>query len=197
VTGAPVRRPGRRSGPTESRGEILAAARRLFAERGYDGATMRAIAQQAGVDAALVHHFFGTKEQVFVAALELPFQPADVLPQMIAAGPRSEVGERFVRLFLTLWREPQGRAPVLALMRSAATNEQAAEMVRQFVTSALLGRLADLLGVPRLRILAAASQLVGLVMLRYVIGVEPLASAGEEEIVQLIAPAIQRYLDGG
>jgi hypothetical protein len=116
---------------------------------------------------------------------------------MIAAGPRSEVGERFVRLFLTLWREPQGRAPVLALMRSAATNEQAAEMVRQFVTSALLGRLADLLGVPRLRILAAASQLVGLVMLRYVIGVEPLASAGEEEIVQLIAPAIQRYLDGG
>jgi AcrR family transcriptional regulator len=197
VTGAPVRRPGRRAGPTESRGEILAAARRLFAERGYDGATMRAIAQQAGVDAALVHHFFGTKEQVFVAALELPFQPADVLPQMIAAGPRSEVGERFVRLFLALWREPQGRAPVLALMRSAATNEQAAEMVRQFVTSALLGRLADLLGVPRLRILAAASQLVGLVMLRYVIGVEPLASAGEEEIVQLIAPAIQRYLDGG
>jgi AcrR family transcriptional regulator len=197
VTGAPVRRPGRRSGPTESRGEILAAARRLFAERGYDGATMRAIAQQAGVDAALVHHFFGTKEQVFVAALELPFQPGDVLPQMIAAGPREEVGERFARLFLTIWRDPQGRAPMLALMRSATTNEQAAEMLRQFVTKALLGRLADLLEVPRLRLVVAASQLVGLVMLRYVVGVEPLASAGEEEIVQLIAPTIQRYLDGG
>jgi AcrR family transcriptional regulator len=194
---ATTRRPGRRSGPTESRGEILAAARRLFAERGYDGATIRAIAQEAEVDAALVHHFFGTKEQVFVAALELPFQPAEVLPQMIAAGPREEVGERFVRLFLTLWREPEGRAPVLALLRSAATNEQAAEMVRQFVTSALLGRLADLLGVPRLRILAAASQLIGLVMVRYVVRVEPLASAGEEEIVELIAPTIQRYLDGG
>ena len=77
MSNAPARRPGRRSGPTVSRGDILAAARRLFAERGYDGATIRAIAQEAGVDAALVHHFFGTKEHVFVAAMELPFSPAE------------------------------------------------------------------------------------------------------------------------
>jgi AcrR family transcriptional regulator len=194
---ATTRRPGRRTGPTESRGEILAAARRLFAERGYDGATIRGIAQLAGVDAALVHHFFGTKERVFVAAMELPFQPAELRPQLVAAGPREQLGERFVRLFLTLWRDPESRAPVLAMLRSATTNEQAAEMMRQFVTAALLGRLAESLEVPRLWITAAASQLIGLVMLRYVIGVEPLASAGEEEIVQLIAPTIQRYLDGG
>jgi len=193
---ATTRRPGRRPGSTDSRGEILAAARQLFAERGYDGATIRGIAQAAGVDAALVHHFFGTKEQVFVAAMELPFQPAEVLPQLLASGRREELGERLVRLFLTVWRDPTGRAPVLALLRSATTNEQAAGMMRQFVTATLLGRLADSLQVPRLRITAAAAQLVGVVMLRYVIGVEPLASAGEEEIVRLIAPTIQRYLDG-
>ncbi|HEX6493490.1 MAG TPA: TetR family transcriptional regulator, partial [Candidatus Dormibacteraeota bacterium] len=125
MTGA--RRPGRRSGPTVSRGDILAAARGLFAERGYDGATIRAIAQEAGVDAALVHHFFGTKEQVFVAAMELPFQPAELLPQILG-GPREQLGERFVRTFLALWRDPDRRAPILALLRSATTNEQAAEM---------------------------------------------------------------------
>jgi len=195
VSDAPARRPGRRSGPTVSRGDILAAARRLFAERGYDGATIRAIAQEAGVDAALVHHFFGTKEQVFVAAMELPFQPADLLPQLVG-GPREQVGERFVRLFLALWRDPERRAPVLALLRSATTNEQAAEMIRQFVTEALLTRVAGALGVPPLRVTAAASQLIGLAMVRHLIGVEPLASADEEEIVRLVAPTIQRYLDG-
>jgi AcrR family transcriptional regulator len=195
MSGVTGRRPGRRSGPTESRGEILAAARRLFADHGYDGATIRAIAREAGVDAALVHHFFGTKERVFVAAMELPFEPSEVLPQLVAAGPREELGERLVRLFLAIWHDPRRRDPLLALIRSAATNEQAAEMLRQFVTSALLGRLADTLGVPRLPILAAASQLVGLAMLRHVIGVEPLASADEEEIVRLVAPTIQGYLD--
>jgi AcrR family transcriptional regulator len=193
--GAAGRRPGRRSGPTESRGEILAAARRLFAEHGYDGATVRSIARDAGVDAALVHHFFGTKEQVFVTALELPFQPSDLLPRVVAAGPREELGERLVRVFLDVWRDPARRAPLLALIRSATTNQRAAEMVRQFVTSALLGRLAELVGVPRLRLLAAVSQLIGLALLRHVIGVEPLASAEEEEIVRLVAPTIQRYLD--
>ena len=194
MSGAPVRRPGRRSGPTVSRGDILAAARRLFAERGYDGATIRAIAQEAGVDAALVHHFFGTKEQVFVAAMELPFSPAELVPGLVA-GPREQLGERFVRLFLALWRDPEGRAPVLALLRSATTNTQAAEMIRQFVTEALLTRLAGALDIPPLRVTAAASQLVGMAMLRYLIGVEPLASADEEEIVNLVAPVIQRYLD--
>jgi AcrR family transcriptional regulator len=194
VAGTPGRRPGRRAGPTESRADILAAARRLFAERGYDGATIRAIAQEAGVDAALVHHFFGTKEQVFVAAMELPFQPADLLPQLVG-GPREQVGERFVRVFLALWRDPERRAPVLALLRSATTNEQAAEMIRQFVTEALLTRLAGALDISPLRVTAAASQLVGMAMLRYLVGVEPLASADEEEIVRLVAPTIQRYLD--
>ena len=196
VAGTPGRRPGRRAGPTESRADILGAARGLFAERGYDGATIRAIAQEAGVDAALVHHFFGTKEQVFVAAMELPFQPADLLPQLVG-GPREQVGERFVRVFLALWRDPERRAPVLALLRSATTNEQAAEMIRQFVTEALLTRLAGALDISPLRVTAAASQLVGLAMLRYLVGVEPLASADEEEIVHLVAPTIQRYLDGG
>ncbi len=155
---------------------------------------MRAIALEAEVDAALVHHFFGTKEQVFVAALELPFRPTELLPQLLT-GPREETGERFVRAFLAVWRDPAARAPALALLRSATTNAQAAAMIRQFITAALLGPLAGALGVPRLRVAAAAAQLVGLVMLRYVLEIEPLASASEEEIVGLIAPVIQRHLD--
>ena len=156
---------------------------------------MRAIAQEAGVDAALVHHFFGTKEQVFVAAMELPFQPADLLPQLVG-GPREQVGERFVRLFLALWRDPERRAPVLALLRSATTNEQAAEMIRQFVTEALLTRVAGALGVPPLRVTAAASQLIGLAMVRYVVRVEPLASAPPAEVARWLGPTVQRYLAG-
>jgi AcrR family transcriptional regulator len=192
----PGRRPGRRAGPTESRGDILAAARLLFAERGYDGATIRGIAGRAGVDAALVHHFFGTKEGVFVEAMGFPVQPSTFIAELIASGPREQLGERLVRVFLGLWRDPERRAPVLGLLRSATTNEQAAEMLREFVTSALLGRLADGIGVPRLRLCAAAAQMMGMVMLRYVIGVEPLASADEEEVVTLLAPTIQGYIDG-
>lgn len=192
----PARRPGRRAGPTESRGEILAAARQLFAERGYDGATIRGIAARAGVDAALVHHFFGTKEGVFVEAMGFPVQPSAFVPELIASGPREQLGERLVRVFLALWRDPEERAPVLGLLRSATTNEQAAEMLREFVTSALLGRLAESTGVPRLRLCAAAAQMLGMVMLRHVLGVEPMASADEEEIVALLGPTIQGYIDG-
>ncbi len=189
-------RTGRRPGATETRAEILDAARRLFGEKGYDAATIRGIAREAQVDPALVHHFFGTKEQVFVAAMELPFEPAEALPRVLEGG-IDGAGERAVRFFLSIWRDPDGRAPFLALLRGAATNEQAAAMMREFISAALLGRVAEELDVPRLRITAAASQLIGLAMLRYVVGVEPLASADEEAVVAMVAPAVQRYLEGG
>jgi AcrR family transcriptional regulator len=174
---------------------VLAAARALFAEKGYDAATIRGIAAEAGVDAALVHHFFGSKDKVFVAAMQLPLQPAEIIPSVLEAGPREEVGERLVRFFLRIWDDPQTRAPFLALLRSAVTQERAAKMFREFVAAALLGPVADRLQVPRLRITVAAAQLVGIVMLRHVLELEPMASAEQEEIVDLVAPAIQRYLD--
>ncbi|MFI6499770.1 TetR family transcriptional regulator [Nonomuraea typhae] len=186
------RRPGRRPGSADTRGEILAAARTVFAEKGFDKATVRGIARRAQVDPALVHHYFDTKEGMFAEAMQLPINPDEVVPAILE-GPREEVGERLVRLLLRLTAENEARQPVIALLRSAMTNEQALAMVREFITNALLYRVADGLGVPHLRIEAAFSQMVGLILARYVLQLEPLASADDEELVALIAPTIQRY----
>jgi AcrR family transcriptional regulator len=188
-------RSGRRPGSVDTRATILDSARRAFSERGYDAVTVRAIAADAGVDAALVHHYFGTKESVFVAALQLPFDPAAVAPLVLSGDPAG-LGERLVRMLLSVWSTPQTREPILALVRSATTNEQAATLLREFVTRALLGRIAPAIDGPdrELRVAGAASQLVGLALLRYVVRVEPLASATDDEVVALVAPNVQRYL---
>jgi AcrR family transcriptional regulator len=187
-------RTGRRPGQTETREHILAAARNQFGERGYDGATIRGIAAEAGVNPALVHHFFGSKEQVFAAALELPIDPSAVLA-VVLGGPSDSVGERILRLFISLWREPATRTPFLALVRSVSTNAQAAAMMRQFIERVMLARVADALGVPKLRLTALISHVMGIAMMRYIVGVEPLASADEDELVALVAPVIQQYID--
>ncbi|GAA0932689.1 TetR/AcrR family transcriptional regulator [Nonomuraea longicatena] len=187
------RRPGRRPGSADTRGEILAAARNVFAEKGFDKATVRGIAREAKVDPALVHHYFDTKERMFVEAMQLPVDPDLVLPTVLD-GPREEVGERLARLILRLLAEPEARQPVLALIRSAMTNEQAVTMVREFMTHALLYRIADGLGVSHLRMELTFAQLFGVIMGRHVLRLEPLASADEEELVALLAPTIQRYL---
>ncbi|XVQ10375.1 TetR family transcriptional regulator [Spirillospora sp. CA-255316] len=187
------RGPGRRPGPTETREAILAAARELFAEKGYDGASLRAIARAAGVDPALVHHFFGNKEGVFVQAMRFPIDPGELVPRILAA-PRDRLGETMVRTFLEVWDDEDRRAPILAMLRSAMTNEQAAVMMRQFVSAALFRRAADIHQIPMLRINAAVGQMIGVALLRYVLKAEPIASATDEELVELIAPAVQHYL---
>lgn len=186
-------RPGRRPGSADTRGEILAAARKVFAEKGFDKATIRGIARAAGVDPALVHHYFETKDGVFVAAMRLPFDPAVVIP-MIVNGPRDKVGERLVRFILTMTGDPNAREHVLGLLRTAVVNEQGVAMVREFFSSAVLGRVGAELGVPQIRMQTAFSQMLGMVVARHIIRIEPLASAGTEELVELLAPTIQRYL---
>jgi AcrR family transcriptional regulator len=141
-----------------------------------------------------VHHYFGSKEQVFVAAMELPFDPAELLPQVLAGDP-AELGERLARMFLGLWESEEFRTPMLGMVRSAFTSEQGATMLREFVGSALLARLSQAVGpVDPSRVQAAAAQMVGVVMLRHVVRLEPLASASVDEIVVLVAPTLQRYL---
>jgi AcrR family transcriptional regulator len=190
------RGPGRPADGGDRRTAILAAAREQFAATGYSAASVRGIARQAGVDPALVHHYFGTKEDVFLAAMELPFQPGEMLPQVLEGDPAG-LGERLVRLFLGVWDQPGFRSPMLGMLRSAMTGEQGATMLREFVGSALLGRVAQAVGpVDPLRLQAAAAQMVGVVILRHVVRMEPLASADEDEIVALIAPTVQRYLLG-
>ncbi|WP_371782188.1 TetR/AcrR family transcriptional regulator [Streptosporangium subroseum] len=188
------RRPGRRPGTADTRGQILAAARETFSEKGFDKATIRGIARQAGVDPALVHHYFTSKEGMFVAAMELPINPANVIPTILA-GPREEIGERLVRFILTMTADAEARQPVLALVRTAMTNERMVVMIREFMTQALLNRVAEILEIPPLRMQVAFAQMFGVVLMRYVVELEPLASIDIEELVELLAPTIQRYLD--
>ncbi|HEX4816116.1 MAG TPA: TetR family transcriptional regulator [Nonomuraea sp.] len=189
------RRAGRRPGSADTRGEILAAARRVFAEKGFDKATVRGIAREAKVDPALVHHYFDTKEGMFAAAMQLPVSPETVIP-VLMEGPREEIGERLVRLILSVTAAPETREPMVALIRSAMTNEQAAVMFREFISNALLFQVADRLEVPHLRIEAAFSQMFGVIMARYVLRLEPMATADPEDLVALLGPTIQRYFTG-
>lgn len=159
---------------------------------------MRAIGRVAGVDAALLHHYFGTKDQLFLAALELPVDPRAVVAHALA-GDRATVGERVAGFVLTLWEQPGVLDRMLALIRAAATAEQVAQLMRGFVTVELIARIAAELDVeqPELRAELMFSQIVGLAMARYVVKVEPLASATREELLPLLAPTFQNYLTAG
>jgi len=186
---------GRRPGQNETREAILEAAKQRFASQGYDGATVRAIASDAGVNAALLNHFFGSKQQLFAAAMDLPINPAEIVP-LILDGPHEQVGERLVRMFLSVWSNPVTRAPFLALLRSATTNDEFAATLRQFMEQAVFAKVAEAKGIPRVRVAAAAAQMMGVALLRYIVAVPPLADASDEELVTLIAPVIQHYFDG-
>lgn len=159
---------------------------------------MRAIARAADVDPALVHHYFTGKEQLFVAAMELPFDPAETIPHVMSgAQSPEEIADRLVRLFFSIWGDEHTRAPMLALLRSATGTATGAEVLRPFVEQALLARIVERLpALPdaALRVSLASSHLVGIALLRYVVRVEPLASAGEEEVIALVSPAIRLHL---
>src|SRR5919204_3829572 len=135
-----IPRTGRRPGASGSRERILTAARSRFARDGYDGATIRGIADAARVDAALVMHFFGSKEHLFVEAMRFPEDPARFVPVIVGPG-ITGLGERLTAFFLELWDGPNGRQ-FIALVRSVATNEKAAEMMRQFISREVLARVA-------------------------------------------------------
>lgn len=188
---------GRRPGHSGSRDAILDAARREFAEHGYEGATMRAIARGAEVDAALIHHFFGSKEGVFAATVEDAMQHAGAIGDIVADD-LAVVGERLVRMYVALWDDDETRSPLLAIIRSAVSHDDAARLLREFIGRQVLGRIAA--AIPRpdaaLRASLVGSQLVGLAMVRYIVKVEPLASADAEVVVAAVAPTVQRYLTG-
>lgn len=185
---------GRRPGASDTRSAILAAARARFAAHGYDRTRIRDVAADAGVDAALVHYFFGSKDGLFAAVMELPFRPAEVIEPVLAEGV-SGLGERLVRQVLTIWDHPGNRAALLAMLAGATAHPEAARALREFLMREIIGRVAALVGDP-LRANLVGSQVVGLIVARYVVGVQPLAGLDREEVVRLVAPTVQRYLDG-
>jgi AcrR family transcriptional regulator len=191
------RRRGRRPGASDTRERILAAARERFAANGYDRTRIRDVAADAGVDAALVHYFFKSKDGLFAAAMQLPLRPAEVIGPVLAEG-LPGLGERIVRRLLSVWDDPGNRAALLAIVQGASAHPGAAAALREFVGSEIIARLARTVQAdrPQLRANLVASQIIGLIAARYVAQVQPLARMRSEELVPLVGPTLQRYLDG-
>ena len=170
-------------------------ARAQFAVRGYDAVSLRAIAREAGVDPALVHHFFTAKAQLFAAAMELPFEP-NAFVSALLAGHADTLGERLVRAVVELWDTPGAFEGFLGLIRGAVTHSDAARLLREFLTRELLGRLAAAAApdAAQARAALAGSQIVGLAMARKIVGIEPLASVDPAWLAATVGPTVQRYL---
>jgi AcrR family transcriptional regulator len=191
------KRRGRRAAGEDTRAALVAAAREVFVEKGYDGATVRAIAAKAGVDAAMVNHWFGGKEGLFAqSVLQLPFDPAEILRRVVD-GPVEEAGERIIRTFVTVW-DATGGGTFAALIRSVTSQQEVANALKSFLVNALFKNVLAEIGAEQrdLRATLCATQMVGLGIVRYVVRFEPLASADLDTVVRTIGPNLQRYLTG-
>ena len=190
---------GRRPGGVDTRAAIVTAAREEFAAQGYDATSLRAIARTAGVDPALVHHYFGGKSGLFVEVMSIPVDLASLVDGIVSA-PRDQVGEQMVRTFLRVWDAPEGRLRFQALMRSAVSHEEAARMLREFLVREVFGRVTAAFAAEdgpdgvELRAALAAGQMVGMAILRYVLEFPAVVDAEQAEIVEQLAPVLQRYL---
>ncbi|KJK48716.1 TetR family transcriptional regulator [Lentzea aerocolonigenes] len=191
------KRRGRRAAGEDTRAALIAAARETFVEKGYDGATVRAIAARAGVDAAMVNHWFGGKEGLFAqSVLQLPFDPAEILKRLVD-GPVEEAGERIIRTFVGVW-DATGGGTFAALIRSVTSQQEVANALKSFFVNAIFKNLLTEIGAEQreLRATLCATQMVGLGIVRYVVHFEPLASVDVETVVKAIGPNLQRYLTG-
>ena len=191
-----AKRSGRRPGPTTTREAIADAARRQFAELGYDRATLRGIAGDAGVDAALVVRFYGSKDALFREVMALPPAVAEAMAGL-ADGPTATVGRRLAEVIVGMLENPRSRSIVLGRIRSASSHPEAAALVRETVTRDV-GRLVAAVtdDEPEIRAVLVGSQIVGLALARYVVRVEPLASLPPADVIAYLAPAFQHYLVG-
>jgi AcrR family transcriptional regulator len=190
-----VPRSGRRPADSRTREAIEKAARRQFATVGYDRTSLRSIAGEAGVDPALVSYFFRAKQRLFVEVVDLPFDPAHVVPMVFSAGPEA-AGERLAHFLLTTLENPEMRERLIGLVRAAASEPEAADMFREVVARRLVGAIVEALDVEQAELRASliGSQVVGLLMARYIVRVEPLASLPAATLIEAIAPNLQRYL---
>jgi len=188
---------GRRPGPSQTREQIIRAAREQFAERGYTRTTLRSVAAAAQVHPGLLHHYFGTKQQLYRDALDLPVDPWEVLTRLLTGTPRDQFADALARQFVSTWRDPIAGARLRAMARRTYGDADATSMARAHLETVLIPRFASALDVPEANVAAALSHLIGLTLLDTLIGVDQLTSLSDEDLVALIAPAISRYLTPG
>ncbi|MEI2778928.1 MAG: TetR family transcriptional regulator [Tetrasphaera sp.] len=193
---------GRRPAGADTRAEIVAAARAEFAERGYGATSLRGIARRAGVDPALIHHYFQGKQQLFAEVIAIPIDPEAIITGILAT-PRDRLGMTMARAFFTIWDSPDGKVRFLGLFRSAMTHDDAARMIREFLAAEIFGRVARAAGGQErtareadLRGGLAAAQMIGMATLRYVVGYPAIVEASAEDLVAELGPTLQRYLVG-
>ena len=191
------RRRGPRTGGEDTRAAILEAARAEFAAKGYDGATLRGIARTAGVDPRLVHHYFDGKQSVFQEVLQLPVKLPEVIDSVFSGSPE-DLGERVLRTFFSVWDTPAANERLVAFVAASTSNTDAARSMRQFLSGEVLSRISRFAvgDDPQLRASLVASQLLGIAVARYVLKIEPFASADPDDLIPFLAPTIQRYLHG-
>ncbi|TCC37281.1 TetR/AcrR family transcriptional regulator [Kribbella sindirgiensis] len=191
------RTPGRRPGGPDTRGEIVRAARESFADKGFAATSIRAVARQAGVDAALVHHYFDSKDELFIEAMALPLDPRQVAAAILN-GSREDLGRRIVTVFLGVWESDEGQQRMKAMLRSVVTSDDVARIMREGMTRMILEPVSQFIDLPdaKLRVGLIASHLIGMALTRYVVELEPVASADLDQLVDRIGPAIQQYVSG-
>lgn len=190
-------RSGRRPGHSGARDTILVSARELFAANGFDKTTIRAVAARADVDPALVHHYFGTKLDLFAAAIALPVDPREVLAPVYAA-PVEDLGRALATAVIGVWESPH-RDAVVAMFRAQIAGGESG-LIRTFLLDIalepLLPRIDRPAGTGRLRAEFVATQLTGVMLVRYILALDPLASLPSEQVVDVVAPTLQHYLTG-
>jgi AcrR family transcriptional regulator len=191
------KRPGRPAGSSDTRDRILDNARVLFARNGIASTSIRAVAAAAGVDSALIHHYFGTKEKLFAAAVRVPIDPMDIIGPLRET-PVEELGHKIPSMLLPLWDSEVG-AGFIATLRSILAGSEV-NLFRSFISDVIAvevgARVDNPPGTGTIRIQFVASQLVGVLMARYILDLEPFKSLPAEQIVETIAPNLQRYLTG-
>jgi AcrR family transcriptional regulator len=188
---------GRRPGAPDTRTQVLDAARTSFAEKGFRATTIRAVAATAGVDPALVHHYFGTKDNLFLAALEMPVDPRELLAPVVRQGPDG-AGERLLRTFLSAWDDPDIQVRLLGVVRSVLDDDGGQQLLNEGFIPVVVGPvLAQLVAdQPEVRIPLVVSQVVGLIVARYVLALPPMALMPADDLVARMGPVIQHYLTG-
>jgi AcrR family transcriptional regulator len=191
------KRPGRPPGTSDARDRILTNAREMFARNGIGNTSIRAIAAASGVDSALVHHYFGTKTQLFAAAVHIPIDPMQVIGPMREV-PLEDLGLTLPSLLLPLWDSEMG-AGFIATMRSLLAGDDVS-LIRSFLQEVIAvevgSRVDEPPGSGPIRVQFVASQLVGIVMARYILELEPFKSLPVQQIAETIAPNLQHYLTG-